>query len=73
MSFSVNYLFSLQGNKNFILNHFMSISVIVRLELEEKQKAERKFRAVLDGYFTDDEEIHLPLKSEYYCAEKLYM
>ncbi|XP_060555405.1 uncharacterized protein LOC132716209 [Ruditapes philippinarum] len=61
----------MKGNKNFMLNHFMSISVIVRLDIEEKLKAERKFRAVLDVHFTDDEIIYLPLKSEYFCVEKV--
>ncbi|XP_045196545.2 uncharacterized protein LOC123551575 [Mercenaria mercenaria] len=62
---------AMKGNKNFMLNHFMSISVIVRLDKAEKQRAERKFQAVLDTYFTDEEDIVLPLKSEYFCAEKI--
>ena len=47
----------------------MSMTVIVQLDLEEKKRAERKFRAALDGYFTDDEKIVLLFKSKYYCAE----
>lgn len=54
-----------------MLNHFTSISVIASLEEQEQQGAIKKFRAVLDEKFTDEEEIVIHFKSDFYCTEKI--
>ncbi|XP_045196542.2 uncharacterized protein LOC123551574 isoform X2 [Mercenaria mercenaria] len=61
----------MKGDKNFVLNHFTSISVIARLDPQQRQEALEKFKAVLDEAFTDDEEIDIPFKSDFYCTEKI--
>ena len=53
-----------------MIHHFSSISVIARLDDEQKKKAMGSFRTVLDHYFDDKEEIYIPFKSEFYCVEK---
>ena len=62
---------NLKGLKDFVLDHYMSISVIAILEAETKAKARDKFRAVLNKYFDDSEEITIPLKSECYFVQKV--
>ncbi|XP_060555435.1 uncharacterized protein LOC132716226 [Ruditapes philippinarum] len=61
----------MKGDKDFVLNHFTSISVIARLDPRRKEEAVQKFRAVLDETFTDDVEINIPFKSDFYCTEKV--
>ncbi|XP_060599868.1 uncharacterized protein LOC132753420 [Ruditapes philippinarum] len=61
----------MKGDKDFVLNHFMSISVIARLDPPRKEEAMRKLRAVLDETFTDDEDITIPFISDFYCTEKV--
>ncbi|KAH3891069.1 hypothetical protein DPMN_015160 [Dreissena polymorpha] len=53
-----------------MLEHFTSISVIAKLTGTELEGAVEKFRSVLDEHFSDEEEIVLPLESEFYCVEK---
>lgn len=58
------------GSKEFVIDHFSSISVIARLDYEEKKKVREEYKAVLDSHFKDTEQIHIPFYSEFYCVEK---
>ncbi|KAL4233438.1 hypothetical protein ACF0H5_008119 [Mactra antiquata] len=62
----------LKGNKDFVLNHYTSISVIAKLQGEERQGALSKFRDVLNDNFKNEEEnIIIQFVSEFYCTEKV--
>ena len=66
--YSVYYLF--QGFKDFVIDHFSSISVIARLDDKEKAKVREEYKAILDSHFKDTDQIHIPFYSEFYCVEK---
>ena len=53
-----------------MLDYYSSISVIAKLDDEEKKHALDKFRIVLDSYIGDDEAVSLPFFLEYYSVEK---
>ena len=57
---------NLKGPKDFVLDHYESYSVIAILDAEAMAKARYKFRAVLNKYFNDTDEITIPLKCECY-------
>ena len=61
---------NLKGPKDFVLDHYDSISVIAILHAGARAKARDKFRAVLNKYFNDSEEITIPLKCECYFVGK---
>lgn len=62
----------IQGDKDFIVGHFSSISVISKLPDHEKQEALNKFYTVLNSHEMTKNltEIHVPLKTEIYDVEK---
>ena len=67
-----SYLYFIQGDKDFIVNHYMSVSVIAKQEDDVRQSVRDRYRAVLDKYFPDVNELQIPFKSsEFYCVEKL--
>lgn len=61
----------MKGDKNYVLDHFLSISVISRMDAKQKEEAVNKFREILDETFTDDEEINIVFYSDFYCTEKI--
>ena len=62
---------NMKGPKDFVLDHYASISVIAILDTDAKGKAREKFRAVLNKYFDDSEVITIPFISECYFVEKV--
>ncbi|KAH3720063.1 uncharacterized protein LOC127855816 [Dreissena polymorpha] len=60
----------MKGDKNFIVDHFTSISVIAKLTGTEFEGAVKKFHRVLDEHFSDEDEVVMPYDSEFYCVEK---
>ncbi|KAH3720108.1 hypothetical protein DPMN_063001 [Dreissena polymorpha] len=60
----------MKGDKNFIVDHFTSISVIAKLTGTDFEGAVKKFHRVLDEHFSDEDEIVMPYDSEFYCVEK---
>lgn len=70
-----NTIIYFQGNRDFVVGHFSSISVISRLSPEEKQEALAKFYNVLgSSEMTKDlSEIQIPFRTEIYDVEKMVL
>ncbi|KAH3726779.1 uncharacterized protein LOC127853697 [Dreissena polymorpha] len=60
----------MKGDKNFVVDHFTSISVIAKLTGTEFEGAVKKFHRILDEHFPGEDDIVMPLDSEFYCVEK---
>jgi len=61
-----------QGNKQFILNYFLSISVIAQLGEVARADAQGRVSSLLDEYFSGNiQEIEIPFESEFYCVKKI--
>ncbi|WAR07562.1 YL8A-like protein [Mya arenaria] len=62
---------NMKGDKQFIMDHYSTISVISRLQGSKREEALAGFQRVLDKHFPEDQEILLEMDSELYCVEKL--
>ncbi|XP_052090094.1 uncharacterized protein LOC127726687 [Mytilus californianus] len=65
----------MRGERDFVVEHFSSISVISRLSPEEKQEALAKFYNVLDSSEMTKHlsEIQIPFHTEIYDVEKMVL